>query len=195
MESIKAQDIEQWLTTFEKAGAAEKAYKTLRQVIRKAIDYDQFHGNDPTTKHIKVPKKKGYIPQILNAQEVAQLIEGFKGHYLEPTVICSVLLGLRRGESFALHWEDINLNNGEVRINKTYQCIEGKCMYLPTKTVKSTRICYLPQEILPRMREIGKGKVGRISIEESPNIMAKDYKDWCYQNNLPYCNFTNLRHT
>ena len=149
----------------------------MRQVIRKAIDYEQFHGDDPTTKHINVPKKKGYIPFILNANEVGELLEGFKGHYLEPTVICSVLLGLRRGESFALHWEDINLRNGEVKITKTYQCIEGKCMYLPTKTVKSTRVCYLPQDILPRMRELGKGQVGRIAGETSPNKMAKDYKD------------------
>ena len=50
-------------------------------------------------------------------------------------------------------------------------------MYLPTKTVKSTRICYLPKDILPRMRELGKGKVGRIAGDASPNTMAKDYKD------------------
>lgn len=195
MEDITPEELEAWLADFEKPGAADKAYKTLRQVIRKAIDYDKFDGKDPTTCHIKVPKKKGYQPQLLDGAQLAQVLAGFHGHYLEATVICSATLGLRRGEAFALKWEDINLNNGEVRINKSYQNVQGKNMYLPTKTVKSTRTCYLPEEVLPRMRAIGKGKHGRISIVESPHSMAKDYKDWCYRNSLPYCTFTNLRHT
>ena len=68
-------------------------------------------------------------------------------------------------------------------------------MYLPTKTVKSTRICYLPQDILPRMRQLGKNKHGRISAEKYPSTMVKDYKEHCLMNNIPYCSFTNLRHT
>ena len=195
MEDITAEDIENWLAMIPKKGAAEKAYKTLRQIIRKAKDYDKFHGDDPTTKHIKVPKKKGYQPKLLNAQEVNQLLNGFKGHYLEPTVICAVMLGLRRGEAFALNWEDIDLETGKVRINKTYQNVNGRPQYLPTKTIKSTRNCWLPQEALIRMRELGEDKTGRISPVTSPDKMAKDYKDYCLQYNLPFVSFTNLRHT
>lgn len=195
MEDITVEEIENWLKTFSREGAAEKAYKTLRQIIRKAQSYDKFNGVDPTTKYIKVPKKKGYQPKLLTAEEVSILLQGFKGHYLEPTVICAVMLGLRRGEAFGLTWEDIDLTNGRVRINKTYQNVNGTPQYLPTKTVKSTRNCWLPAKILDRMKVLGEGKTGRISIVTSPDKMAKDYKDYCLEHNLPFVSFTNLRHT
>ena len=195
LNDIKTQEIEKWLLTIEKPGAAEKAYKTFRQIIHKAKDYNILTIEDPTRKRIKVPKKKGYQPKLLTADEVNQLLNGFKGHYLEPTVICAVMLGLRRGEAFALKWEDIDLETGKVIINKTYQQINGHPQYLPTKTIKSTRTCWLPHSILNRMRELGQNKNGRICPIESPHKMAKDYRDYCFEYNLPYTSFTNLRHT
>lgn len=35
MENIKVIDIEKWLKKIDKPGAAQKAYKTLRQILRK----------------------------------------------------------------------------------------------------------------------------------------------------------------
>lgn len=195
LDNISVQEIEEWLDTIEKPGAAQKAYKTFRQIIRRAADYNIYHGDDPTTKHITLPKTPPYHPKILSQEEVLQLLEGFKGHYLEPTVICAVMLGLRRGEAFGLTWEDIDLKTGKVYINKSYQRIEGRIHILPTKTIKSTRVCYLPSEVLPRMRQLGKDAIGRISCEPSPDKMVRDYKEWCDYKNLPYTSFTNLRHT
>ena len=195
MEDISVCMIEDWLNGIEKKGAAEKAYKTLRQVLRKASDYNIFKGDDPTKKYIKVPKKKGYQPKILTAAEIDSLIKGFKGHYLESTVICAVILGLRRGEAFGLYWEDINFNTGQVNINKSYQRVNGKNIYLPTKTEKSTRYCYLPSFALERLKEIGLGKTGPICPVPSVDKRVKDYKDYCLSHNLPFTPFTNLRHS
>ena len=142
-----------------------------------------------------MPKKKGYQPKILSAAEVNQLLDGFKGHYLEPTIICAVMLGLRRGEAFALNWSDINLETGAVNVNKSYQRINGVNKYLPTKTEKSTRYCYLPEDARKRLQEIGSNKTGPICPIKSCDQRVKDYKEWCQDNNLPFTSFTNLRHT
>lgn len=195
LEDITVMDIEKWLSTIYKKGAAHKAYKTLRQIIRKAIDYDMYSGKDPTTKHIRVPKAKMKEPDILSGQQVSTLINGFKDHYLEPIVICAVTLGLRRGEAFGLQWEDIDMNSGAVHISRSYQIIHGTIYVYPPKTYKSNRICYLPKFALKRIRQIGREKTGRLSIESSPDAMVKDYKEHCTKKNLPYVSFTNLRHT
>ena len=189
--------VESWLSDIPSNGAALKAYKTLRQIIRKACDYDMYFGSDPTMKHIKAPRTKGYSPYVLNAKEVKLLLDGFRGHYLEPTVICSVTLGLRRGEAFALLWEDIDFSSGAVSISKSYQNVGGDILVLPTKTVKSTRSCVFPRFACDRLREIGRDKSGRISGCDivDPNKMASDYKKHCMANSLPFTSFTNLRHT
>lgn len=192
---ITVLDIESWLLTIEKDGAARKAYKTMRQIIRKAIDYDVYDGKDPTTRHIRVPKNPKKQPVILNGNEVKRLLNGFKDHYLEPIVICAVTLGLRRGEAFGLEWEDIDLNTGQVRIVRSYQKIHKDIYVYPPKTEKSKRICYLPNAALVRMRHIGTGKTGRLSIKVQPDQMARDYRRHCAKNKLPYTSFTNLRHT
>lgn len=118
METIKVIDIEKWIHSIPKPGAAQKAYKTLRQILRKAQDYEMYEGNDPTKKKIKIPHKTGYKPYILTKEQVNVLLKGFYGHYLEATVLCAVTMGLRRGEAFGLTWKDINLETGEVSINK-----------------------------------------------------------------------------
>lgn len=195
LEDITVPMVEDWIEGIQKEGAAFKAYKTLRQIIRKAIDYDVYEGKDPTARHIRVKKNDRREPHILDGYEVGELLNGFKGHYLEATVICAVTLGLGRGEAFGLTWEDIDLRSGKVRIRRSYQKIKGEVLVLPPKTKKSNRVCYLPKSALQRMRDLGRGKTGRISVEDQPDQMAKDYKDWCKKNDLPYTSFTNLRHT
>ncbi len=169
----------------------------LRQIIRKAKDYDEYNGNDPTTKHIKVPKTRGYEPRVLNAKEVQQLLSAFEGHYLEANVICAVMLGLRRGEAFGLKWEDVDLRSGKVRVERSFQSIGGKPMFLPTKTVKSTRTCILPTFARDRMREIGRRRKGMLCGDSNadPDKMARDYKARCKEAGVPFTSFTNLRHT
>lgn len=170
-----------------------KAYKTLRQILRKAKDYNLLV-NDPTEHHITLPKKQNYQPKILNAEEINILLKGFENHYLEPTLYCAVLCGLRRGEAFALTWEDIDLKKGKVSINKSYQKVNGQILILPTKTIKSTRICYLPKFAVKRLKKI-KSLKGPICTEPDPDKRIKDYKNFCLENNLPYTSFTNLRHS
>lgn len=67
-------------------------------------------------------------------------------------------------------------------------------LVLPTKTIKSTRVCYLPKFAIKRLKKI-KSLKGPICIEPDPDKRIKDYKDFCLKNNLPYTSFTNLRHS
>ena len=188
LEEITVEKIQNWLLNSfpNKPGAAEKAYKTLRQILRKAKDYDLLI-NDPTEYHITLPKKQNYQPKILNAEEINILLKGFENHYLEPTLYCAVLCGLRRGEA-------IDLKNGKVLINKSYQKVNGQILILPTKTTKSTRVCYLPKFAVKRLKKI-KSLKGPICIEPDPDKRIKDYKNFCLKNTLPYTSFTNLRHS
>lgn len=93
MDDITVLQIEEWIDSIEKPGAAAKAFKVLRQILRRAQYCGMLHIDDPTEKQIRLPRTPGNQNKILSAEEVKQLLAGFRGHVLEPCVICSVMLG------------------------------------------------------------------------------------------------------
>ena len=194
MNDITTFDVQTWVDSFSTPGCARRSYATLRQILRKAQDWDVYSGKDPTKCHITLPKTQGNTNKVLTADEVGKLVEGFRGHPLEACVICSVSMGLRRCESFGLKWGDINFDTGSVYVHRSRQCVKGKEVVYPTKTKKSTRTCYLPQFALVRLNEIKRNSnewILPVPVDKASAL----YKQHINTNNLPYTPFMNLRHT
>lgn len=194
MESITVSDVESWINQIERPGAANKAFMTLRQLLRKAADYDMYAGKDPAKCHIKLRKTSGNESKILTAEEVAQLLKAFKGHPLEACVICSVTLGLRRCESFGLKWQDIDMQTGAVHVRRSRQTVNGVERVYDPKTKKSNRVCYLPDFAVKRLSKIKKEESSWI-LPVPVDKAAAMYKYHCNKCNVPYTPFMNLRHT
>lgn len=192
IEDICSDDLQEWVDSFDQAGAGEKAFKCLRQVIRYWIRKKRLHVVDPTV-YVEVNHPKPYRPEVLDAEEVTEMLRALYGHWTEAVAICAVTLGLRRGEACALEWSDINLKTGEVRINKSRQYVNGQIITVKTKTEKSTRSCYLPKFARKRLKQI-KGK-GLIIGDVSPDKAARAIKSRCKKMNAPYVSMTNMRHT
>lgn len=195
MTDIKARDIEQWLLSFDKPGAAKKSYNLLRPILRTAIRYD-FLEVDPTQKvEYRVPKKK-YIPPTLSKNELNQLLEGFRGVDIEAWLLVAASTGVRKEEGAALNWEDIDLRTGAVKIDKGAQWVNGKEVINPPKTQLSYRTIYLPEKILKRLREIaGVNPKGRLTGRFNAGQIGAAYKRRCQKLNLPYIPPKCLRHT
>lgn len=192
LSDITARDIEVWLSGFELAGAGQKAYTTLRGMLRKAVKWGMLD-LDPTRIEITVPRKQKHTPAVLSASGVRELLRGFYGHELEAYVIVSACLGLRRGEACGLEWSDVDLRGGLVRIERSRQYIGGNVVVLEPKTERSARECFLPRFAVTRLREI-KGK-GWITGDLTPDAVSRRYKTHCRHAGLPYVPPSNLRHT
>ena len=192
IEDIDPDELQEWTDSFDCIGAAEKAFKCLRQIIRWWIKHKRLHIADPTI-YIEVRQKMPYRPEVLEANEVTEMLRGFWGHKYEAVIICAITLGLRRGEACALEWSDINLKTGAVNISKSRQYVKGEVITVRTKTNRSTRTVYLPKFALQRLKQI-KGK-GLITGDVSPDKVSRQIKSWCKKNNLPHVSMTNMRHT
>lgn len=196
VEQIDHDDIQEWVDGFSRPGAAEKAYKTLRQVIRWVIRKHRLRIWDPT-QGIELPRKPAYRPQTLQPSEVRETLRGFWGHDLEPVVVLSSVLGLRPGEAYAMRWDRVDMRSGAVRVSETLQQVGSAVVAYPPKTAKSDRVCYLPRFALDRLRAVwrsqGKPK-GRL-CPDSPQRAARRIKRHCRRQGLPYVTMRNRRHT
>lgn len=115
IETIESEAIQSWVDSFGKPGAAEKAFKCLRQLFNWAIRKYRLRIWNPT-QGIELPAKPIYRPKTITANETAKRLRGFYGHKDETTVIVSTTLALRPGESYGIRWDDINWRNGAVSV-------------------------------------------------------------------------------
>lgn len=163
---ITHEAIQEWVDSFELPGAAAKAFKTLRQVIRWSIANLGIRIWDPT-QGIELPRKPKPEKHVLTADEVATTLRGFWGHELEPAVILSSVLGLRPGETYGMKWSDIDMRSGAVHVRRTLQEVRGLLhVYLP-KTEKSERTVYLPRFALELLTVAETTPVSSTSIVRS----------------------------
>lgn len=195
MESITAPDIEEWLGSFKRAGAARKAWAVLRAILRLAYRRG-VTDNDVTRREIRLPHLRHYEPQVLSAPEVRRLLKGFYGHPLEAWLLVSVCAGLRRCESVGLEWADLDLRRGTVTVKRSVQWVAGHETVTEPKTDLSRRTVALPRFAVKRLAELRHGtKAGRLVGNLNANQVANHYRSWCRRMKLPCVPPRNLRHT
>lgn len=183
-----------WIDGFELPGAAEKAYKTLRQVVRWAIRRLGLRAYDPTQAGVELPRKRPYRPEVMDAAGVRSYLKALWGHECEAVAICAVTLGLRRGEACGLRWEDVNLSTGEVRIRRSRQVVRGEVVEYAPKTERSARSCFLPRFAVRRLRAIRKSRTGLL-CSMSPDSIARRIRSACRRTGSAWASMTCCRHT
>ena len=195
IDSITVADIESWLDSFDKPGAARKAYAVFRAILRLAFKRG-LADNDVTRREIRLPHLRHYEPQVLSASEVRRLLKGFYGHPLEAWLLVSVCAGLRRCESVGLEWADLDLRRGTVTVKRSVQWVAGHETVTEPKTDLSRRTVALPRFAIKRLAELRHGtKTGRLVGNLNANQVANHYRSWCKRMKLPCVPPRNLRHT
>ncbi len=153
VESITADELQQWVDAFELPGAARKAFNTFRQIHRWYLRtysvriYDETQGVELPT----APRRK---PNALTAKQANSALRDMRGEEFEAVALIQLSCGLRPCEAVALTWADINLSTGEISVTKGLHEAFGDVYESPTKTEKSTRSVVLPRYAVERLRAI-----------------------------------------
>ena len=149
---------------------------------------------DPTAAGVELPRKPAHRPRTMEASQVRTYLRALWGHECEAVAICSVTLGLRRGEACGLKWSDIDLRTGEVRIRRSRQVVRGSEVVEAPKTERSARSCWLPRFAVKRLRTLRKGRSGWL-CELSPDAIARHIKSACRRAGAAWTSMTECRHT
>lgn len=192
---IDPADVQEWIDGFERPGAALKAWKTLRQVVRWAIRRLRLRVWDPTSAGVELPRIERAEPRTLSAPEAARYLRGLWGCPHEAAAVFALALGLRPCEVRGLKWSDVDFRTGEVRVRRSRTAAFGEWHVHAPKTPKSRRTLVLPQFALKRLRQLRGGRAGWVVGEGDLGRLGRALKSWCARRGLPWVPLQNLRHT
>ena len=167
-------------------------------------------------------KKRNKI-KVFTEQEEKIFIEKIKGERLEMLYLLALGSGARQSELLALSWEDIDIKNNKIKINKIAKCQQeitkekrGKCKVViqTPKTKSSNRTITIPKNITKKLKEykeIQNKKIGNINKYNlvfcnplgeymSGNLVYTEFKKTIKRINkdkeqIPNITFHGLRHT
>ena len=196
IESITCDELQAWIDSFERVGAAQKAFKTMRQLYRWYLRTYRVRIFDET-QAVEVPTAPRRKPNVLTAKQAKSALRDMRGTDFEPAALVQLSCGLRPCEAIALTWSDINLATGEVDVSKGLHEAFGEVYQSPTKTEKSTRTVVLPRYAVERLREIKREQAAKRSdriCSLNPAMYRRHVRAWFAKRGIKMCAQW-LRHT
>ena len=138
---ISRADVIEAINQMKVAGYTVSYMNVVKVIINRAFTYGMDHRvisgveRSPTF-GVSLGREEEKKPEILNIDQLRELLNRAKklGHAWYPVWSLAIQTGLRNGELYALLWDDVDLLNREISINKSYNCRIRK--------VKSTKSGY-----------------------------------------------------
>ena len=132
------------------------SHMNCRAALEKAVQEGLIRVNPAVG--CKLPPKKAKEMQVLTREEIQRFLIQAKAEGYFELFLLELTTGLRRGELLALQWDDLNLETGELQINKqVYRTKEEGLLISQPKTKSSIRTVSLPQPLLTILKEYKEG--------------------------------------
>lgn len=99
----------------------------FQQAVKEDLIYDNPVGKSDA------PKQAPRRLKFLNKEEAKLLIEGSKGHTLEPLILVAIYTGMRLSELIGLTWDRIDFSKKTISVDRQLQRHDGKFYFAPLK--------------------------------------------------------------
>jgi integrase len=154
LDRLRPSDIEALLTAKRAAGLSDSTVRLIYTVARSALDIAVRDGlvRRNVAASVRRPTIKRADARYLTVDEVGRLLEAAKGDRLEPLIVLMLGTGLRRGEALALHWSDVDLVAGHVRVRWTLSRVGHELAFDQPKTERSRRFVPLPSPVADTLK-------------------------------------------
>ena len=212
---ISVQDVQRFIDYEYKSGQSSRSIQkhlvVINGVFDEAIRFGELQYNP--CRNVKLPRAEPFKGQAYSLDQVNSLLDGIKGHAVEPAIMLAIYLGLRQSEIAGLRWQDVDFDENIVRIRNTVVRFSNSYEREQTKSKASRRDLYLPmalREYLLKLQEqqrlnntlCGKDFVDSNHICQWPDGSPQE-PGWIYKNykriqkalGLPSIRLHDLRHT
>ena len=163
---------------------------------------------------IRPPKVESEEVEILTAEQLSDVLGGLADHALYPIVALALATGMRRGELLALRWDDLNLDEATVSVERSLEETKAGLRFKTPKTKHGRRVISLPLSSVDILRAhrrrqlelriaLGQGRQEPAALvfsnlegaPLSPDNLSREWRRVAAARELPRVKFHALRHT
>jgi integrase len=141
----------------DKPGLSAKTIRYDRSILVMALK--QAHRWGMVARNVATmvdgPKAKRFYVTAIDQKQAAQLLDTLKGERLGAFFTVALALGLRRGETLGLRWQDVDLDKNALRVRYQITALRvgGELTLTELKTEESRRELPIPASLAVALRE------------------------------------------
>jgi integrase len=153
LDRLSPSDLEALLVSKRDAGYSDSTVRLIYTVCRGVLEIAVRDGSirRNIAALVKRPGIRRRDANYLSAEEAGQLLAAAKGDRLYALITLLLGTGVRRGEALALHWEDVDLVAGVMRVRLSLGRVGRQLVFDEVKNRKA-RFVSLPAPIVEVLR-------------------------------------------
>lgn len=222
---LRTRHIQSYYNDLLDNGKSPSTIHTINQFLQTCLEsaLSENYITKNYCKYVNLPKKdikKGYT--VLTLEEQNKFLEAVQGHKYEMAFKLALGTGLRLGELLALKWNDIDINNKTLNVNKSNKRVtiinrdgerKNKLIEQSPKTESSIRTIPIPNNIFDSLKKYRKEQLktkkkyeefyndnGYIFCDKfgnplDPKRIPRNFKSVLKKANIRDMKFHSLRHT
>ena len=154
LERLRSSDVEALIVAKRKDGLSASTVRTMYTVLRGALEIAVRDGlvRRNVAASVKRPVAERTEATYLTADQAQSLLTAIAGDRLESLYRLMLATGLRRGEALALHWVDVDLEAGSLRVRWTLSRTSKGLEIGEPKTERSRRTVPLPKSAVDTLK-------------------------------------------
>jgi integrase len=160
------------------------------------------------------PSESDYVPEFLDPEQAQAVLDAAKGERLEALWRLAITGGLRKGELLGLCWDDVDLGNGTVTVQRSVGRFVGEGLVDgQPKSRNSKRTIRIGPGMVTALHQHRRGqsrerlRMGRrwteagrvfttpVGTTLDPDNITKEWHRLCDKAGVPRIRFHGLRHT
>jgi integrase len=121
LKKLSAERLDHWLIALEDNGVGDRTRQLAVTILRMALQLAADRGKVPrnvakTVERPSTVRKRREAPDSDRVRALLRAVED--DHRLQVFVLLTLGLGFRKGEALGLQWQDVNLETGEITVNR-----------------------------------------------------------------------------
>jgi integrase len=101
---------------------------------------------------VEAPRKRSTEMQTLDVPSIGRLLEAAEGTQQYVPVLLAVTTGMRRGEIFALKWDNVDLRSGKLFVRHSLEKSKDGLRFKEPKTPRAKRCIALPAFVVEALK-------------------------------------------
>ena len=155
LDRLRPSDIEALVLALRDNGLSDSTIRQTYTVLRQALDgacRDELLARNPAAV-VKRPGVERTEAKHLPPDAVSRLLRAAEGSRYYPVLLLIATTGLRRGEAVALHWDQVDLDAGLIKVAATMSRVDGQLRISEPKTARSRRTVPLTPAMIAVLRK------------------------------------------